>query len=405
MIVLFVEPDEQSFAGRHLIREIGRSGDARVAWVLADALRFLSPFDARVAAIRDALFDLTGVMFYEPWWVTSTNQLITWDLPAPPGYVAWKRVPFEAIDDRWAPFFDDPDATFDYRYLSWGGVLVDDRPLAAASAGANCGGCIPALRDPAVTNAADGRWYPDEATIFGLVINGEARAYPKNIMEVHELVTDTVGGRRVGIPYCTLCGSAQAYLVDEPPAGVEVLELRTSGLLFRSNKVMFDLNTYSAFDTFTGEAVSGPLREAGVTLEQVSVVASTWGAWKAEHPKTTIVAQDAGIGRTYAADPLRGRDDFGPIFPIGEVDPRLAVQEFVLGVEAGEGVRIAFAVAAARLALAAGEIVELEGVTVFADGSGLRAADRSGRELVSHQAFWFAWSQFWSDTLLWTGPE
>jgi hypothetical protein len=36
---------------------------------------------------------------------------------------------------------------------------------------------------------------------------------------------------------------------------------------------MFDLHTFSAFDTFTGRAVSEPLREAGVTLEQVSVVA------------------------------------------------------------------------------------------------------------------------------------
>ena len=42
-------------------------------------------------------------------------------------------------------------------------------------------------------------------------------------------------------------------------------------------------------------------------------------------------------------------------------------------------------------------------MTVFADGSGLRAANEAGRELVSHQAFWFAWSQFWPETLLWTG--
>ena len=59
-----------------------------------------------------------------------------------------------------------------------------------------------------------------------MVVSGEARAYPKNIMETHEMVNDTLGGRRIGIPYCTLCASAQAYLTDEADADVV---LRTAG--------------------------------------------------------------------------------------------------------------------------------------------------------------------------------
>jgi hypothetical protein len=57
-------------------------------------------------------------------------------------------------------------------------------------------------------------------------------------MEVHEMVNITIGGRRLGIPYCTLCGSAQAYLTAKVPPGVEPLVLRTSGLLSRSNKLI-----------------------------------------------------------------------------------------------------------------------------------------------------------------------
>ena len=403
MRVLFVEDDPLRMAGIDRIRDLGRAEDVRVAWVLVDALRFLPQFDLRAQALREAFMELTGATLPDVWWVRGSNVLLSWDLPAPPGYLQWKRVAFESIDDRWAPFFDDTEAEFDYRYVSWGGVQIDDRSVAAARAGILCLTCIPALHHPAVTDASTGRWYPDQAIVFGVVINGEARAYPKHIMEAHEMVTDTLGGRVFGMPYCTLCGSAQAYFVDEPPSGFEPFELRTSGLLSRSNKVMFDLHTSSAFDTFTGRAVSGPLREAGVQLEQLSVVASTWGDWKQAHPDTTIVAQDGGIGRAYSPDPLRGRDDFGPIFPVGDIDPRLPVQELVLGVEADDGVRIAFPAVAARIALEAGEAVELAGVTVFADGSGLRAANEAGRELVSHQAFWFAWSQFWPETLLWTG--
>jgi Protein of unknown function (DUF3179) len=237
--------------------------------------------------------------------------------------------------------------------------------------------------------------------VFGVVVRGEAVAFPKNIMEVHEMVNITVGGRRLGIPYCTLCGSAQAYFLDSVPHGLPTPVLRTSGLLSRSNKVMYDLSTRSVLDTFTGRALSGPLQEAGVTLRQESVVASTWGAWKRAHPETRIVAEDGGIGRRYPDDPLGGRDDEGPIFPVGDVDTRLPVQENVVGVIAPGGTPVAFPVEQSLAALADGRQVAASGVEVTSDGDGLRVATRGGRELPAHQAFWFAWSQFHPDTALW----
>jgi hypothetical protein len=328
-----------------------------------------------------------------------TDHLIAWDVPALPDYVDWKSQIFLLVEPRWEPFFTDPDAEIDWRHLSWGGVLIDDRPLGSTE---RCvGGCIPALDDPAVTDAAGGGWYPDSALVFGVKVNGESRAYPKNMMEVHEMVNDTIGGRRLGIPYCTLCGSAQAYFTDQVPEGVEQPILRTSGLLTRSNKVMYDLNTFSVFDTFTGKAVSGPLLDAGVVLDQVSVVTSSWGDWKRANPETTILAEDGGIGGTYPPDPLRGRDDNGPIFPIGAVDERVPVQAKVLGVVAPDGTPIAFPVVEARARIEAGGSVALLGVEIRPEGSGIRAVLSDGSDAVGHEAFWFAWSQFHPDTLLW----
>ena len=237
--------------------------------------------------------------------------------------------------------------------------------------------------------------------VFGVTVNGESRAYPRHIMEVHEMVNDELGGRRLAIPYCTLCGSAQAYFTDDVSGADEMPVLRTSGLLSRSNKVMFDLPTFSVFDTFSGEALSGPLRDAGVQLAQTSVVTSTWGDWKAAHPDTTIIAEDGGIGASYPLDPLRGRDDDGAIFPIGDVDPRLPAQEKVLGVVTDAGEALAFPVAAARAELDAGRPVSALGVTLVTDASGVRAIRMDGSEVVGHEAFWFAWSQVNPETLLW----
>ena len=383
---------------------LGGSGDARIAWLMSDLLRFfqngavadaaLSAFERLTATEVDSGFA----------WGVVTDRLIAWDLPAPPGYVRWKRIPFEIVEPAWRPFFSDADAAIDWRHLSWGGVLIDERPLDRVDLPCPRG-CIPALDDPAVTGAAGGDWYPDERIVFGLVIDGEARAYPKHIMEVHEMVNDTLGGRRIGIPYCTLCGSAQAYFTEPTDDGIGAIELRTSGLLSRSNKVMFDLHTRSVFDTFTGEALSGPLQDAGLTLEMASVVTSAWGAWKEAHPETTIIAMDGGLGRTYRLDPLGGRDDDGPIFPIGEVDPRLAVQQQIVGVLTPEGQALAFPADQASAALTAGLEVTLRGVRILADGGGLVAATTDGEPIASHQSFWFAWSQFHPDTLVWSPLE
>ena len=378
--------------------------DARLAWIISDLLRFFPYGDIHDGAVS-GFERMTGVRLNDDpvaalsRWLSVTDHLIAWDLPAFDDYADYKHRLFELVEPRWAPLFADPEANIDWRIVSWGGVYIDDRELGDPDMCPR--GCIPALDDPAVTDAAGGSWYSDHSLVFAVDIGGEARAYPRHIMEIHEMVNDTVGGRRIGMPYCTLCGSAQAYFTDDVPDGVETPILRTSGLLSRSNKVMYDLVTQSVFDTFTGEAVSGPLREAGVVLNQATVVTTTWGEWKEAHPETTIVAEDGGIGRSYPLDPLRGRDDHGPIFPIGDVDERYGVHDQVFGVVLDDGTPVAFEVLAARGALREGRSVELAGVSLRLDGGGLRAVDANGDEIEGHQAFWFAWSQFMPDTLLW----
>ncbi|MDE0374510.1 MAG: DUF3179 domain-containing (seleno)protein [bacterium] len=393
------------------ILRLGRSGDLRVAWVIADLMRFIHP---EASGLQFAFTELTGVDLGPNPWRDATNQLIVWDTPAPPGFGAWKGGLYTLIEFGWGPFFADEDSLIDWRHVTWGGVLIDDRPLNTTHLPCPRG-CIPALNDPLLVPASEGDYYPDDAYVFAVTVNGESVAFPKNMMEVHEMVNITIGGRRLGIPYCTLCGSAQAYFTDVVPDSVRdrlgdagTFELRTSGLLSRSNKMMYEYHTRSMFDTFTGQAVSGPLREAGVRLPQTTMVTSRWGEWKAANPHTLIVAEDGGLGRSYPDDPLRGRDDAGPIFPIGGADGRLPVQEKVLGVlvEVGtEPVVVAFPVVDAHATLDGGGSVEHAGIVVTKDGGGLRALGPDGVEIPAHEAFWFAWSQFHPGTELWAPSE
>ncbi|MDA0787728.1 MAG: DUF3179 domain-containing (seleno)protein [Proteobacteria bacterium] len=378
------------------LEEIVAANDPRVAWLIADLMRF-APSRQLNSDLSDAAAQLLGI---EPprdnHWGVITDHLIAWDIPAPPDYLRFKRAIFTTLVPGWDKIFVPGD--IDWRHVSWGGVLIDDHAFEEALRSCNC---IPAADNPETSSAEDAAWLDDDDIVFGVVINGEARAYPRQIMEVREMVNDTLGGRDLGIPYCTLCGSAQAYFTDRLPAGVERPILRTSGLLIRSNKVMYDLNTHSVFDTFLGTAVTGPLAAKNLKLPQASVVTTDWGTWKERHPETTVLLERYALGRD--PDFRNGRDANGPIFPVGNVDPRLPVHEDIIGVVTASGKPVAFQRSRAIVALKQGAEITFENVRLQLEAGGIKAVDADGSDLGSHQAFWFAWSQFHPQTELWEG--
>ncbi|MEO1345962.1 MAG: DUF3179 domain-containing (seleno)protein [Pseudomonadota bacterium] len=396
---VFVEAMQNSTWGsdqEFALMNIGTSGDLRLAWLISDLMRFISSRGINVQ-LADAASELLGKDIpIDNAWGELTDILIAWDIPAPPNYLEMKRAIFTSVLPDWTPLFEE--GQIDWRHVSWGGVPIDARPFDQTDERCNC---IPAADNPEVSTAAEATWLKDSDVVFGVVVNGEARAYPRRIMEVREMVNDTLGGRDLGIPYCTLCGAAQAYFTDEVPAGVKRPVLRTSGLLIRSNKVMFDLETFSVFDTFLGNAVTGPLEKKGVVLDQASVVTTEWGTWKEAHPDTTVLVEALALGRDF--DFRNGRDANGPIFPVGDVDPRLSVHEDVIGVVTASGTPVAFQRSKAFTALNQGQEIVVENVHLKMDGGGIKAVDADGRDLGSHQAFWFAWSQFHPGTALWEG--
>jgi len=376
--------------------QIVAAKDPRLAWMIADLLRFV-PNQHLSEELAIAAYNLLGVVSPDPnHWGVVTDRLIAWNIPAPPGYLQVKRAIFTKIVPRWDKIFVPGD--IDWRHVSWGGVLIDDRAYDLTDEPCNC---IPAADNPQVSKAAEATWLKDNDIVFGISVNGEHQAYPRRIMEVREMVNDTLGGRHLGIPYCTLCGAAQAYFTDQLPAGIERPVLRTSGLLIRSNKVMYDVNTFSVFDTFKGTAVTGPLHNNKVQLKQASVVTTDWGTWKKAHPDTTVLVEALALGRDF--DFRNGRDANGPIFPVGNVDPRLSVHEDVIGVITASGKPVAFQRSKALVALKRGDEIAFENVRLQLEAGGIKAVGKDGADLGSHQAFWFAWSQFYPKTDLWPG--
>lgn len=251
-------------------------------------------------------FDLSA------WWQWMWSQ----DTPMHPDYPAFKGHAYGLIDPRFAGYFAaDRSMSIRLDEVVWGGVTQDG---------------IPPLRSPAMIPAGQADWLADDHVVFGLAINGDARAYPKRILAWHEMFTDSVGGVPVTGVYCTLCGSMILY---ESTHGGTLHELGTSGFLYRSNKLMYDRATQSLWTTLGGEPVIGPLAGRGIRLARGSVVTTTWGEWRRRHPDTTVLSLDTGHARDYS-EGAAYRDYFATdalMFPVPRRDGRLANKAEVLG--------------------------------------------------------------------------
>lgn len=91
----------------------------------------------------------------------------------------------------------------------------------------------------------------------------------------------------------------------------EIVEFGTSGLLYRSNKLMYDRSTLTLWRQFTGEPVVGAMADSGLRLEALPVVVTTWGDWVARHPDTSVLDIETGI---YRAEDYAPEGEFGSVY-------------------------------------------------------------------------------------------
>ncbi len=193
---------------------------------------------------------------------------------------------------------------------------------------------IPSIDAPEFHDASTVDYLGATDPVVALEINGDARAYPLDILIWHELVNDTVGGVPVSVAYCPLCNSVTVY---EREIDGQVLEFGVSGLLYNSSLVMFDRQTETLWSHFTGEPLYGALSEADLVSIPASIVG--FGTWRAEHPDGLVLNRTTGSNRDYGRNPYPGYDniDADPFLFEGDVDGRYTAMTRVVGVESADG--------------------------------------------------------------------
>ena len=97
-------PDQQA-----ALEVVTASGDPRLAWIISDLMRFVTG-GTLANTLGTAAADLLQI---NPptsnHWGIITDQLIAWDIPAPPDYLSVKRAIFTGVVPQWSALFVEGD--------------------------------------------------------------------------------------------------------------------------------------------------------------------------------------------------------------------------------------------------------------------------------------------------------
>ena len=307
-------------AALSVLRERGKA-DAAAGLVMA--LRYSALDKEEIAGV---LSELTGAEPGVSWFDWMLWQQAHPEVAPHPSFPRLKQALLQRIDPAFDRFVR-ADSEMDIRIeeIAWGGVAVDG---------------IPALTNPELIAAGEADYILPEESVFGIEIDGDARAYPLRFMDWHEMLNDVIGGVPVSLAYCTLCGAGILFDTRVEGRG-EPFTFGSSGLLYRSNKLMYDRQTDSLWNQFTGKPVSGALRGSGIELSVLPVAISRWDDWLRRHPDTRVLAFETGYQRDYRPGRPYGAYFSSPelMFPAELADGRLREKDIVFGLRTAGGAK------------------------------------------------------------------
>jgi len=149
---------------------------------------------------------------------------------------------------------------------------------------------IPPIDNPRFTSIAEvERLYKGTEPVVSLSINGEAKAYPLSILMTHEIVNDEIGGKPVSVTFCPLCNSA---IVFDRNINGKIYDFGVSGKLRFSDLVMWDRQTESWWQQFTGEAIVGEM--TGTLLTMLPVRVESFDKYKERFPDGQVLLSPRG---------------------------------------------------------------------------------------------------------------
>lgn len=219
---------------------------------------------------------------------------------------------------------------------------------------------IPPIDNPSFMPVSQVEHIDPLEPVMSFTHNGETRAYPLRVMTFHEIVNDVVGGAPVAVTYCPLCNAA---IVFDRTVGEQVLDFGTTGKLRNSDLIMYDRQTDSWWQQFSGEAITGSYTDTALQMLPSQLV--SFERFAAANPDAMVLEDPTQFRRPYGMNPYRGYDTLAqPFLYSGPFPDGIAPLERVVLVRDADQM---FAVSVAKLAQDGG--FERDGVVLaFAAG-------------------------------------
>ncbi len=258
---------------------------------------------------------------------------------------------------------------------------------------------IPAVFAPEFVAPEDAtRWVTDSTLVIGVSLEGKARAYPRHLIEYHQVVNDVIAGVPIVVTYDPIAGTPMAY---RSTVDGRRLTFGVSGLLYNANFLLYDRETGSLWSQLMGKAVAGHL--AGRSLDRLRVRWEPFGAWHTNNSNPLVLVRPMPKKIDYRYSPYSSYWTSETVpFPVLARDDRYHPKEVVLGVEY-KGVRRAYI--GSILTAAGGRIVdEIDGqkLRIEYDSSSSAFNWIIPEEVEVTDAYWFSWKAFHPDTEIWT---
>lgn len=209
----------------------------------------------------------------------------------------------------------------------------DWRDLAVESTMINRRAYTLPLNNPDMVPASEARHMKDQDVVLGILVNGEARAYPWWLTSNYHVVNDTIGDTPVLITLCEVCGGAAAFrpVVPDLPELTLSFQLCSVG---RGTIEIMDHQTMSKWRPFLGTAFEGPLK--GRALENYPLLIMPWKEWRQSYPNTWVANGSSQLREREHGTHAKGLGDpdLPPLFArtANLMDHRLGLHDLVFGI-------------------------------------------------------------------------
>lgn len=194
---------------------------------------------------------------------------------------------------------------------------------------------IPPIDNPKFWNKEEGdKVFFKHEPVIAVAINGKAKAYPLSILTWHEIVNDRIAGVDISATYCPLCNAAIVFDRKLNFKGKEyLLDFGVSGMLRKSDMVMWDRQTETWWQQFMGEGLVGELK--GAQLNVLPSMLISYEEFFRSYPDGSVLSTETGHNKEYGKNPYVNYDDLSNekprLFNEG-VDPRLPAMERVINI-------------------------------------------------------------------------